>query len=543
METLAQTVSNDETEYHAYLDRIQQRFDSITGQGGEPLFTTTSIFESCDGTLFDVFISNLPAELQQHYTCTACRHFINRFGHLVVIRNGYQIPVMWMGEEAPEFLRAAVRKMEQLVEKSAVNGVFESSDAVLGQPVTGEWRHLAVKLPTCMIHKSMTKSAGQASAEKLEDYNTVRRALEEFNADIIDQAITVLNSDALYRSEKVLGVANWLKLLYALRASTKNTKLQDNLLWLEIAKAPAGFCHPRSSMIGTLLEDILAGLPFETVKARFDKKMHPLQYQRPQVAPTSGNLKQAEELIAKLGAAGSLARRYAKLEEIPTIWKPKQERPVATEAGSVFGHLKTKEEEVKQTNKMVVPPKTITWEKFQREVLPTAEKIEFSVPYRPMSEYSPLVTAVDPTSPPIIQWDAEENRNPVSWYHTNGGISPTDFNLVSGTNVEVAAVTLQPTMWSDKPYSHFGKGVIFILKGAKPKRDNSGLCLFPEILRSEFHGIRSSIEAYSKSKKIEGAEDATAAGVKLNDGQMWSDINLQVTTGNVVAKYKLDRWE
>src|SRR2546425_8355197 len=79
-------------------------------------------------------------------------------------------------------------------------------------------------------------------------------------------------------------------------------------------------------MFGTLLEDISNGLPLPEVSKRFAEKMHPLRYQRPQAAPSEGQLAQAEKIVAQLGAAGSLARRFARLEEVETIWTPKPTR-------------------------------------------------------------------------------------------------------------------------------------------------------------------------------------------------------------------------
>ena len=40
----------------------------------------------------------------------------------------------------------------------------------------------------------------------------------------------------------------------------------------------------------------------------FAAKVNPLSYQRPQAAPSSANVKQAEELFAKLGLAPALER-------------------------------------------------------------------------------------------------------------------------------------------------------------------------------------------------------------------------------------------
>ena len=69
----------------------------------------------------------------------------------------------------------------------------------------------------------------------------------------------------------------------------------------------------------------------------------------------------------------------------------------------------------------------MTWDKFQRTVLPSAERIEFLAPSH--GSYTALVTAANAEAPPILQWDRDGARNPVSWYFWNGGSSASQFGL------------------------------------------------------------------------------------------------------------------
>lgn len=57
-----------------------------------------------------------------------------------------------------------------------------------------------------------------------------------------------------------------------------------------------------------------------------------------------------------------------------------------------------------------------------------------------------------------------------------------------------------------------GASVIFILDGARDTQD-ARLALFPETLRSEFHGIRATIEAFSKCGTIADRGQASACHV------------------------------
>lgn len=146
---------------------------------------------------------------------------------------------------------------------------------------------MAVIVPQASLFRSGLLDASQRMAELREHHRCLNVALGEFKADLLEQARVVLQADALTRSEKFIGVVEWL----IARQRERQLPQGRNLLWKAVATAPAGFCTPRSSMVGTLLEDLAEGLPFETVKKRFDDKMHPLRYQRPQAAPSAGNVR------------------------------------------------------------------------------------------------------------------------------------------------------------------------------------------------------------------------------------------------------------
>jgi hypothetical protein len=88
---------------------------------------------------------------------------------------------------------------------------------------------------------------------------------------------------------------------------------------------------------------------------------------------------------------------------------------------------------------------------------------------------------------------------------------------------------------------HQGASILLLLEGARDSRAAS-LSLFPEMLKRELHGVRATIEAYSKAGKLEGSEHATACGYKLEKGKPW-DIEVRVTTSATRTTYLLDRWD
>lgn len=521
--------------YNHFLGQQRDRFTALAGAG--PLFTTDA------ADLWPAFLAALPEHERQHHTCHACRHFVERYGNLVVIdENGRTTPVMW--GEAEGLYAAPFAALRRLVGRAKITGVFLSPDPTWGIPKTGEWRHMAVTPPSSLVYRETAlKTAGQAMAEKREEHGMLCRGLADFGADVVRQALTILEAEALYRSEKVIGPARWLADLHEKRAAARSKAARENVTWLAVASAPMGFAHIRTTMIGTLLEDIAAGLPFDDVKRKFAAKMNPLQYQRPQAPPSAGNIAEAERIFETLGLAPALRRRFARLEEIVALWRPAPETPERPAGGGTFAHLTPKGAQPRAPS-LAMPPVTMTWVKFRDTVLPTATAMEYRVPHGP-GHYLAMVTAADPDAPPILQWDTPEKRNPVNWYVYPMGTVPSKWNLVAGGRAKVAAVSALPFLWDpERTFAHQGEGVVLVLDGCRDLTPCGGAALFPEVLKSELHAVRSTIEAHSRTAGIAGKDEASACGVDLRKGGNWHDCVIDVTSKTGVrTAYRLDRWD
>lgn len=514
-----------------FLSQIREGFNNRIRNHGSVLFTT-------DATgLFDLFLKKLGSDvLRQHYNCNACRKFIETYGGLVTIDCfGNTYSAMWYFD-AKGIYQAPVAALCSRVMHAPVTGVFLSKELIWGTPISGGWTHMAVSPPSSMIHRDLLLTPGQAMAGKLEDFRMLQRALEDFPASLVQKALPLLESESLYRSEKVLGVAKWFYDLH-LAVAGHSGDVRNNLVWKAVATAPAGFCHIRTTMIGTLLEDLASGMPITTVASRFKFKMDPLQYQRPTAPPKAGNIDRANEIFDKLGLAPALERRYATVEDVKKhlLWQPKAKNPnSAGRHARTFDHLRNDHEDKAPD---YVPTQAITWEKFARTVLPQAEAIYYKVPN--FGSFVAMVTAGDPDAPPILQWDNEINRNPVSWYVYPNGSSASQWGLVPYEYVKVTGICLFPHQWNGGKFNNHPKGTIAILEGARDSR-HTGLVLFPEVLKSELHSVRSVIEAHSNSKTLAGKDwPNLASGLDL---RKWGQV-LRVKTSSGFIDYKIDRWD
>lgn len=516
-----------EADYGALLASVTGTFAASAG----PLFTTNA------ADLFDLYLSNLPAERDVH-TCTACRRFAEGFGGLVTIgEDGRAVSAMWCDEDAPAFYRAAVKAMQSEVQRARVTGPFLSGEPRYGMPKTGAWTHFAVTPPRSAVFKHGLLSPGQAMAAKREDFRTVASALADFTPPMLTEALRLLEAESLARSERFVAPVRWMLDLHTARAAARDSRVRDNILWRAIASAPEGYCHPRASVVGSLLEDIAAGLGFAEVKRRFDAKMHPLQYQRPQAAPAAGAIAAAEKVVEALGIAPSLERRFARLDEIDALWVP-DESKAPPASGGVFGHLAPKNGGAAPLASGM-PAATMTWDKFARTVLPAATAMEVQVPAH--GNFIAMTTAVHEDAPPILRWDGDGDRNPVAWYVYHGGSPAQQWGLRGNSWAKVEALSLLPTMWGEKPSPHLGEGVVIVIEGALDTRTESNY-LFPETLRSELHGARAVIEAYSKGAKLAPPEGPAACGLDMRKGGQAGYV-LRVTGATGKTDYRIDRWD
>lgn len=492
-----------------------------------------------DEDLYEIFLSSFddPAERQYH-TCHCCRTFIHRYGSLVVLdENGSMASALWADSNGHAYKHVAHR-LRRAVERGVVSDLFLWSEILWGVPEAGGFTHLWARPNLAMRWISRTQTAGQAMAAKREDRRTLEHALGTMPREIVERAVDMLRAGSLYRADKVLPMASFLLDAHD-RTAGKKGEPRNRILWRLVSEASAGWCSPRGSVLGALVEDLQAGLHAEAVARKHNERMDPLQYQRPSAPTSAGNVAQAERLFEQLGLAPSLRRRFAAADELVHLWTPRPKSSEPQQAG-VFGHLLSAQRSP-STARLTARPVTMTFAKFRRDVLPQAIEIEAHVPAH--GAFCAFTTAVERDAPPILQWDSDECRNPFAWYVYSSGSSASQWGLSAGQHARVVCMSEMPPMWGGNGarWKDYSNSALLVLEGARDSR-NTSLALFPECLRGEIHQVRRTIEAHSRSRKLEPLEDGRqhAAGLRIGDGM---PVELTVHTVAGLAVYVIDRWE
>ncbi|UQM93949.1 hypothetical protein vBSmQDWS359_39 [Stenotrophomonas phage vB_Sm_QDWS359] len=521
--------------------RFAQRFDDVTQAihatlHDAQLQIVPNLFRVNAGVdLFDVYLGQFDPADRQYHNCNCCRSFIHRFGSLVTIyQDGRIKSAIWdetkLGSRHP--YRKVVKALREAVERGHVVDQFFWDEQEWGHREAGGWTHLWTN-PGVKSHSGV-KGADQIAAEQRENRRHLAAALDDFQLNELEKVLGMLTHGGLARADKLLPMATFLvqvqKSVLGVRGEPRNRRL-----WFNVAMAGAGWCTPRSSALGALIEDVRAGHPTHVVERKHAERMDPLKYQRPTAAPTAGNVAQAERLFERMGLAPALQRRHARADEVVFEWKPQWK---GVQPG-IFGHLLVHQRGNAERALLGTKAQPITYARFKRDVLPQAIEMEVVVPHH--GQFIAITTAVNPDAPPILQWDSLECRNPFAWYVYNQGSPASNWGLRPG-RAKVVGITLQPSQWGrGLDGGHHGSSAILMIEGAADQRSSS-LALFPECLRSELHEVRSTVEAHSRSQQLAKLPRGTqnASGLRVSDG---SPAEVWVRTAQGTARYVIDRME
>lgn len=514
---------------------MQQALDRSTKEGNGKLFRVDA------GDMFrEYLLAFKTMQDRQYHDCRCCSSFLSHHGNLVWMNGiGHTKSALWDETMLPARhpYRTIVKAMRVAVENASVVEQAFWDEQVWGPREQGGFEHLSVRISGAS-HTGKINTATQEAAAARENRRHLERALQELTSHHTDRAVAMLQAGSLSRGEKLLPMAQFLADTHREVRNHSGTEMRNRMLWLAVSKAGAGWCTPRASALGALIEDIDSGASISTITRKHNERMGPLKYQRPTAPTSEGNVRDAERLFERLGLAAALRRRFATAKELVHLWLPKP--PTAGQEPGIFGHLVSGRRATAEAN-LTAGAVRMTFAKFRRDVLPRALELEAMVPRH--GQFCAFTTAVDRSAPPLLAWDSEECRNPYAWYVYHNGSPARQWSLVGDQRTAVAAIALMPSSWAGEEgrWAELGKRALLVLDGAHDVANRS-LALFPECLRGELHGVRRTIEAHSRSSKLElpPKGEQHASGLLVGDG---CEVRLVVRTAEGLGSYVIDRWE
>lgn len=518
---------DDGGQFDRWAAHIQENFDRARDK---TLYTT----DVDPTTLWETFLYCLPTEWKQYHNCKACKAFIERYGGLVTIDTDSKThSALWTAYPGSIYGYSEI-VMGELAEAANVNGIFVSSDEVLGTPEKGDWTHLAVAQPSQRVWRSRTKTAGQRMAEYREDYRTLYASLGEVSIETLQRAYDLLVLHQI-GVETIQPQLAWFLGVNQTLAETPSGRSYVNRIWQFVAEAAEGWAQPRGRAYYAFVLVLHQGESERDALRTIQSYIHPLAYQRNTVAPKAGQVDRANKLIEQLGLEPALYRRFARLEECELVWQPAMPKtPRKPRPGPMSGL----ERDARTTPDFGKPPASSTpiamsYRRFERTILPHATQMWYKADH---AHYTTICGPVHADAPLLFTWD-----HPYSWYLYHGGNEPSAFGLMRNAMVRVTGITYKPHQWRGGRSLTHKEGAIFLLEGCVDQRNHT-LALFPTMLRGELHEVHATIWSYSQINSLRGKEEASAAGPGVDEGNK-ANILLKVDTATSSAYYRIEDWD
>lgn len=483
-------------------------------------------------TFLDAFEAIGGAEMRQYNNCSCCKKFIKTIGSLAMVNcDGSLRSALWNEKDVDDEYKPVIKALREAVEKGSIIEPYISDRETCGEVEKGGFNHFHVDaLPTG--RHGHHETAYQRRSRIVEGYRMVSNTFGTYSTEIVAKAAAMIERNYFNRSGEMSSMSDWVTSLFAIKDTVRDSRKRSNLVWYVVATAPESRLHYHNTLYGDILNDLKNGVDPEEIKRRHNAYAAPDKYMRPTAKPSEATIKRAEELVGALGIADSLLRRYADKNDLlkygNVLWEPTAKTEDEVKQG-VFAHLvpKTKSDVMFSPEKPLASD-ACSWKFFRENVLPKAKQIKVIVPNA--GPFVAIVAPVNEDAKPILRWDSEEKRRPLSWYAMVYQNYASDFNLVRGQRADIELVLTEINPDSD----------FVLIKGCKhdlPK----GLGLFPEILRPELHEVRSVIESFSNEGELTDPEGEKVAGFFM--GKSSVGLTFVVCDGKTWFSHQISSFE
>lgn len=479
----------EETKLHPFDETIQivrkTALDNIIKHGHR-------LFSVKTKSLVELFLARLEVDNVKEYKCQTCLDFLHKYGNVVLVDEYLDVvSLLWDDKDVPEQFKKVVATLKEEVEQSRIIGPFYSTNIQWGEEGSGQFQHLNADM-------SFVDPISEDDADyKLETTIRFYRFLYHVVTSLSAGKIKALRNK-LFVGEDVdkdtkIEVLDIFISISEEAEAYKDYRKRDAFLWSKARDLTDEHIPIDADQVSELIETAMSG-DAEVALESYTRSIDQVEnYINTYLTPTSSqDVDKYEYLmnfIQENGYQESTERRYAKIEEVPLIWSP---REVTGKDQFEFPELIR-----------------IKWEDFRNEVLGSAARISVAFTGNQVTNMVSVTTA-SPNSKPIFKWDSLEYRNPLSWYVLNGPAKLWGLKL--DEIYQVSGIMLTPS--SINPLNSIDdlNGAIFLIEKARPYH-KAELGLFDKFLNDDFLPYKTSIREYSKSKKLTNNPEASASGV------------------------------
>jgi len=409
--------------------------------------------------VWDLYLGSFPPGTNEifrerkEFDCSACRHFIKRFGNVVFFLD-HKVTSIWdFKVEDPKY-QAVLDALTARIMRCDIKDVYVTKDKKIGVDKNYEdsfngvltWEHLYLELPDKFVYTGVDTEAS-VRGKYYSTAETFFRSLQEITIEAIETVLELIYSNTLYKGEEWKEILEqFLKYKKYFNALNISTGERACFAWEKSVEAGPIIGKIRNLSIGTLLEDISKGEELDEAVRKYEAIVAPANYKRSKPIFSKRTLENAKKTIEDLGYMRSLPRKYATLDEIRLEDVNFSNRDSAKRIkGDVFAEL---EEEIALTPERFSRVDEVPLKKFMEDVLPKAEQIEVLFENRLTPNLVSLIAPVHKDAPSMFKWD-----NGFSWAY-NKNMTDSDIKeAVKNAGGDVTGVLRASLIWNEGKYN------------------------------------------------------------------------------------------
>lgn len=434
-------------DFKIFVELLQNHFEDMVRED-KTLYST----DTTGDELWETYLNSFPTgtnevfRVRREYDCSACKQFIRDIGNAVVIKHNKVISI-WDVETEDAMWKHVASVMSNFVKSRKITNYYIAKGRNIGTETSFEnkegkittWNHFFISAEKNEI-KIMKESDIPSFVGKLRESRSVfKRALDELSIDAVESIIELISQGSVYRGDEHISVLkNFLSIQKAYSLLSDEEK--ELYTWAVVPHTHISLLHIRNTSIGTLIVDLSEGLNIEDALTKYEKITAPSNYKRPKAIFTQKDVERAKKTVVELGYELSLARRFARLEDITVndILFANKDASRRIQ-GDAFDILKVKASPSKKFDRA----EEISIEDFINNVLPTTESIELLFDYGLSSNLVSLIAPKNADAKSMFKWG-----NGFSWAY-NGNIADSMKNLVKEHGGKVDGVLRFSIQWNE----------------------------------------------------------------------------------------------
>lgn len=368
--------------------------------------------------LWDLYLFRFPEgtnpifRQRTEHDCSCCRNFIKNLGRIVSFDSNGNLETVW-DDQAPGFYEEVATALRQAVINSPIVSVYKTKELRYGATATYElidghshtWNHFVAHTPSKAVVSR--DKIGPETGRINTSAQMLQTALDTISLSAVIDVIDLIESQSLYRGDEHLAAVKAFREL-----KRKYTEVQmgsTTFSWKYVTHPQARI---KNTVIGTLLEDLSAGVDTDRAVKSFETKVAPANYKRSSAPITPKMIELALKTVRDLGLESALERRHAVFTDLSV-------RDVLFVDSSIkmkdrLASLLTNEVVTQYNPKNVTE---ITSEEFFRDVVPFSTSISVLVEQSLLSNLVSLTAPVHSDAGRLFPWD-----NGFAWSY-NGDVT------------------------------------------------------------------------------------------------------------------------